>query len=85
MSAMSNMNLRMQEGALNYARADKSDPFALVRAIAHMKNGVASINNDKQQPGYYDAEPYEGTRKIYQGGVEIGEVKTTLYRGMCRP
>ena len=85
MSAMSNMHQRMLEGAANYAAADKSDPFAYSRAICHMKCGVSSPSAEKGQTAFYDAEPYDGTRKIYRDGVEIGEIKATLYRGMVRP
>ena len=85
MSAKSNSHQRMLDGARNYANADKSDPFAYSRATAHLKCGVASPSADKGQAAFYDAEPYEGVRKVYRDGVEIGEVKATLYRGMVRP
>lgn len=85
MSATSKLDLRMLEGAKNYAAADRSDPFAFARAIAHIKNGVASINNANQNAGYYNAEPYKGKREIVQNGVVIGEVDTILYRTIVRP
>lgn len=31
-----------RQAAINYAKADRSDPFALRRALTHMNNGVAS-------------------------------------------
>lgn len=85
MSAIKKLDARMIHGAINYANADRSDPFAFARAIAHIKCGVASVNNATQQKGYYDAEPYEGTREVVKDGIKIGEVKTTLYRGVVRP
>lgn len=77
-------NHRMYEGAANYAAADRSDPFAHVRAIAHIKNGVASVTNDKGHASYYDAEKtVEHREYVTEGHV----VKYTVpsYINMVRP
>ena len=77
-------NHRMYEGAEVYARADKSDPFAYRRAISHIKNGFASVTNDKGQAAYYDAEQVVEHREyVHEGRV----VKFTVpaYINMVRP
>lgn len=90
----------MKLAAENYARADKSDPFAYARAIAHIKSGVATIIRgtpplhkfDKQQrvpddgkPAYWDAHPVD-ERKCYRSidGEEHWYLTHTFSR-MSRP
>ncbi len=71
MSAMKKINDRILVGAANYARADKSDPFAYSRAICHAKNGVSSVNNAQQKPGYYDAEETVEHREYVHEGRTV--------------
>lgn len=76
---------RMLEGARNYAAADNSDPFALARAMTHLRNGIASLSNERGEDAFYSAEPYLETRQIAlpQGGVL--EWQATAYRNRIRP
>lgn len=48
----------MIEGAVRYAAADRSDPFAYNRAMSHSHNGVASrrANEKDDRHGHYDAD-----------------------------
>lgn len=70
---------RMTEGALAYALADKSDPFAYGRALAHTANGVASIDGDKNM--FYSAERGSEERKLPTGET----FQVTVYRNATRP
>lgn len=46
----------MIDGAHRYAEANKSDPFALARALTHIRVGIAEYAVGKEGgPGYYDA------------------------------
>lgn len=76
---------RMLEGARNYAAADNSDPFALSRAMTHLRNGIASLDNARGEDAFYSAEPYLETRQIAlpQGGVL--EWQATAYKNRVRP
>ncbi len=38
--------------ALNYANADRSDPFAFARAMAHSRNGVCDSGHDGKDCRY---------------------------------
>lgn len=75
---------RMLEGARNYAAADNSDPFALARAMTHLRNGIASFG-PRGEDAFYSAEPYPETRQIAlpQGGVL--EWQATAYKNRIRP
>lgn len=77
-------NHRMYEGAEVYARADKSDPFAYRRAIAHIKNGVASVSNDKGHAAYYDAEQVVENREYTHEG-RVVKYTVPAYINMVRP
>lgn len=51
----------MIDGAYRYAEANKSDPFALARALTHIRTGVAEYAVGKEaSPGYYDATEDKG-------------------------
>lgn len=59
-------------GASLYADADKSDPFAFNRAMAHARQGMV-------EPGDYDAEPTTEPRAIQSrvtGKVETYNART---------
>jgi hypothetical protein len=60
---MSNYHQRRLDGAIRYAAADKSDPFALARALTHLSNGICSRAEDGT-PGHYDAEKGVETRYL---------------------
>ena len=45
--------------ALNYAAADRSDPFAFARAMAHSANGICDSGPDGKNCRY-KAEPVRG-------------------------
>lgn len=55
------MNPELVAGAVRYAKADKSDPFALRRALSHVREGLCEPFYDeaakKLRPGGYDAKP----------------------------
>lgn len=65
-------------GAQHYAQAEKSDPFALARARAHIKQGVAF---GPEGEGLYSAEPTTELRK-----TPIGETyEVNVFRAVKRP
>jgi len=78
---------RRVEAAKRYAAADRSDPFALARAIAHLRNGIAgSLQNGDE--AIYDASEFTETRQLPPGvtlsnGDTAFEVKA--YRNITRP
>lgn len=80
-----NSRQRIITGAYNYAAFDKSDPFALRRALSHIKNGVATLNNGKDNPGYYEAEEYPEHREFTN--AEGKKVKYTVpaFKNIARP
>lgn len=44
------------EGIRRYAEADKSDPFALARAVAHARSGITKDRPDTFEQSIYDAD-----------------------------
>lgn len=72
------------EGARNYALADNSDPFALARAMTHLRNGVAGFGY-KGEDCFYSAEPYPVQRSIALPNGKTLEWTATEYRNRCRP
>ena len=71
----------MLQGAMNYAMADRSDPFAFSRAMTHTLNGVANYSDSHGQSQHYEAECYMETRKLPDGR----QYQVTQYRNMKRP
>ena len=63
---------RMREGARNYASFDRSDPFALQRALSHIASGVCEPHAESGKDCHYDAEVF----------MEDGRV---VYRNVARP
>lgn len=86
--------------AENYARADKSDPFALARALAHIRSGVATITRDVlpmnrkwanqkvREPvstAFWDAKPIDDVRQYEDYDQEVHTYRVTVYRDLSRP
>lgn len=69
--------LHAVKGAYEYAKAEKSDPFALARALAHVRQGCAG-------PGDYDAEETTETRAIDNGRGGIEEYQAVVYKNVKR-
>lgn len=57
MTVNANRQARMIEGARNYAAADKNDPFALARALTHVRLGLCD-RDAKNDDASYQAEAY---------------------------
>ncbi len=79
---MSTLTLTL--AAERYAAANASDPFALARAQAHLRNGVASYALPDGKPGYYDAEEHQERREMVVNGKVISW-SATIYRNVARP
>jgi hypothetical protein len=83
----------MVEAARRFAQADRSDPFAMRRAMAHIANGVASPSRGGNQeydvaagtPSYYDAEPSREMRKALGYGGREFEYDVVSFRNIVRP
>jgi len=71
---------RMLEGARNYAAGEKSDPFALARAHAHILSGVADVKQNGED-AFYKADPAQEQRYLPNGEA----YSVTVYRNMQRP
>jgi hypothetical protein len=71
---------RMVDGAHNYAAADRSDPFALARAMAHIRSGLCGLKANGDE-AIYSAQPYIETRKLPSGE----EYTVTAYKNAMRP
>lgn len=57
---------RKVNGIINYAKADKSDPFALARGFAHLRSGALNpLSNGEES--IYSATPYEEKRTLPDG------------------
>ncbi len=72
---------RMYEAAQRYAAANSSDPFALARAKAHIKSGVAAPFTKDGEKAYYDADLAFETRKLPDGR----EYRAAIYINAVRP
>lgn len=75
------MSDKMREGTENYAKADKSDPFALARALCHINNGIAQPYNRAGEEAFYNTTPIQETRIAADGS----EYHVTVYHNMIRP
>lgn len=53
--AVTERNARLRAGALRFAAAEKSDPFALRRALSHIASGICGPT-DEGKDGHYDAD-----------------------------
>lgn len=77
------MNLQMKRilvGAENYILSEKSDPFARGRVLAHVRNGIANINQNGEDE-FYDASPYQEERLLPNGTP----YHVTVYKNVKRP
>lgn len=76
----------MIEGAKRYAKANKSDPFAMRRALTHINSGAASFRvargRGKALPGYYDAEPVVEHKKAVRSDGTVLEWDTQGFRNL---
>jgi hypothetical protein len=83
---------RMLEAAKRYAASDRSDPFAMARVIAHLKNGIASYSRPGNSeysitsgsPAFYDADVGSETRRYVHDGREVVYAVPT-YSNLARP
>lgn len=75
------------DAAKRYAAADRSDPFALNRAMTHLENGIAGFTKDGRD-AFYDAEEYQETRtlvKIVDGYHQQEDYQVPAYKNRVRP
>lgn len=81
----------MTDGAYAYAAANKSDPFALRRALTHVANGVAGFTyarDGTRQDAFYKAEKGKEERTLAYGQTfSDGSNKYTVetYHNIQRP
>lgn len=78
----------MRDAAERYAKAENSDPFAKARAMAHIKNGIATYARQDGGIGYYDAEEATETRYLPNpdGIADLTKpYEATVYRNVMRP
>jgi len=68
------------DAARRFAAADKSDPFAYGRAMAHLRSGLAGYDA-RGNSCFYDAEEATETRKLPDGT----EYQARVYRNVVRP
>lgn len=72
------------EQARQYADADRSDPFAMMRAVNHMKNGICSFTPDGKD-GFYQAEVEYEDREIQRANGSWLRWKAPIYKNRARP
>ena len=77
-SLIRKFNTEVLAGARRYAASDRSDPFALARALTHIRVGVASRGSD------YSADQYLEERLIKAGERSIVAV-VPAYKNVVRP
>ena len=70
---------RRISGAVRYAAANKSDPFAYARAMTHVNNGIAGPNV-RHERLEYDAEAMTEMRKLPDGI----EYQAEIFRNVTR-
>jgi hypothetical protein len=68
---------RVLNAAKRYAAFDKSDPFALARALCHIRQGLCNYTADGKE-GWYDAEEHSRVEGV-------GGVVSTHFTNMVRP
>ncbi len=77
---------RMEQGARRYARADRSDPFALNRALSHLDSILAVEQFDKHgRPLWYDAKPVTVEYTSSDHASESKLYYKVEYRDVVRP
>lgn len=84
---------RMIEAAKRYAAADRTDPFAFSRAVAHIDCGLATVIRGERNKdfdlvpavtSFYDASEHRVIVKIQAGDREI-EAERIIYSSVVRP
>ena len=70
----------MLSGAKNYAAADRSDPFAFDRAMAHIEQGIVGVLQDGTD-AMYSADAFSEERIAADGKP----FTITVYRNVQRP
>lgn len=72
--------------AYSYAAADKSDPFALSRAIAHIRQGICD-DGPRGEDCRYKADAYLETRRLPNkpDGSPGDEYQIVAYKNVQRP
>lgn len=78
-------SVRMELGARNYAAFDRSDPFALARALTHTRNGIAGGSTKEGLACAYSADEYTERRTIIGSNGEPQDFYITAYRNIVRP
>jgi len=80
---------RFYQSAADYAAFDKSDPFALNRALSHIDNGIAGVRPEDGSDATYAAEAYVETVKLPDGQTfsrgNDNEYQVVGYRNVKRP
>jgi hypothetical protein len=87
MDAKQKFDQQLIDGAYAYAAADKSDPFALRRALTHIRVGLCRIRDDGKPAGY-NAEPFTEQRNLQDGQTfsdGTDSYRVTVYRNVARP
>ena len=67
---------RMKQGARNYAKAFRSDPFVAATCAAHMKSGVSGFFTDAQgnkREGFYDGKLTLVQRKLPESAPDFSD------------
>jgi hypothetical protein len=76
---------RINEAAKRYAEADRTDPFAYARAMAHIRNGIADVDSDGNP--HYDATEVKEQQQLPPGiTLSNGDTsfEVTRYRNIKR-
>jgi hypothetical protein len=84
---------RMLDAARLYAKADRTDPFAMMRMVTHIDNGVASVHRSANAeyelspgPAFYNAEQHREQYQVFQhGSTTPVTVDRVVYRNVVRP
>lgn len=84
--------LEMIAAARRYAASDRSDPFALSRALSHIESGVSSYRRPESREwdiadrsaGFYDASPHRELKTVKTPTGET-KIEAVSFRGMARP
>lgn len=75
-----NLDARKLRGLELYAEANKSDPWAYARGVAHIKNGIVGYLENGGD-AFYEAERTQESRKLPDGR----EYFVDVYKNIKRP
>ena len=78
-----NLGRRLIDGARHYAAADRSDPFALDRAMTHIRVGICAPLPSGESAAYH-ADEYSEERSYEMGGVTV-RYRVPAYKNLQRP